>query len=81
MCELENMQNDNTNIYEAVKKIKRQKPPQRLLIKRRDGLTANPTEKSKIVAKYLKKTFYKNMQPYHQHKWQYSLLQMKSGNK
>ena len=81
MRELENMQNDNTKMYEAVKKIKRLKPSQKLLIKEKDELTANPTEQSKIVAEYLKKSFSKNKQsiePYHQHKWQYPLLQMKS---
>ena len=50
-------------MYDALKKIKRLKPPQKLLIKGKDGLTANPTEQRKIAAEYFKKTFYTNKQP------------------
>ena len=49
-AELENLQNDNTKMYEAVKKIKHLRPPQKLLIKGKNGLTANPAEQSKIIA-------------------------------
>ena len=56
------MQNDNTKMYEAVKKIKRLRPPQKLLIKRKNGLTVNPAEQSKTIAEYFKETFYKNKQ-------------------
>ena len=62
-AELENMQNGNTKMYEAVKKIKHLRPPQKLLIKGKNGLTANPAEQSKIIAEYFKETFYKNKQP------------------
>ena len=61
-AELENM-NDSTKIYEAVKKIKRLRPPQKLLMKGKNGLNANPAEESKIIAEHFKKTFYKNNQP------------------
>ena len=50
-------------MYEAVKKIKRLRPPQKLLIKGKNGLTANPAEQSKIIAEYFKETFYENKQP------------------
>ena len=59
-AELENLQNDNTKMYEAVKKIKHLRPPQKLLIKGKNGLTANPAEQSKVIAEYFKETFYKN---------------------
>ena len=49
-------------MYEAVKKIKHLRPPQKLLIKGKNGLTANPAEQSKIIAEYFKETFYKNKQ-------------------
>ena len=55
MFELENMQNDNSNMYEVVKKSNAKNIYLRLLIKGKDGLTANPTEK--------RKTFYRNTQP------------------
>ena len=61
--ELVNMQNDNTKMYEAVKKIKRLRPSQKLLIKGKNGLIANPAERSKIIAEYFKETFYKNKRP------------------
>ena len=61
--ELANMQNDNTKMYEAVKKIKRLRPSQKLLIKGKNGLIANPAERSKIIAEYFKETFYKNKRP------------------
>ena len=37
-------------MYEAVKKIKQLRPLQKLLIKGKNGLTANPAEQSKIIA-------------------------------
>ena len=54
------MQNDSTKMYEEIKKIKRLRPPQKLLIKGINGLTANPAEQSKIIAEYFKEAFYKN---------------------
>ena len=57
------MRNDNTKMYEAVKKTKCLRPPQKLLIKGKNGLTANPAEQNKIIAEHLKETFYKNKQP------------------
>ena len=57
------MRNDNTKMYEAVKKTKGLRPPQKLLIKGKNGLTANPAEQSKIITEHFKKTFYKSKQP------------------
>ena len=62
-AELENLQNYNTKIYEAVKKIKHLRPPQKLLIKGKNGLTANTAEQSKIIVECFKEMFYKNKQP------------------
>ena len=57
------MQNDNTRMYDAIKKIKRLRPPQKLLIKGKSGQTAKPAEQGKIIAEYFRETFYKNKQP------------------
>ena len=54
---------DNNKMYQAVKKIKNLKPTENLLIKGKNGLTANPTEQSEIIAEYFKNTFYKNQEP------------------
>ena len=62
-AELEKMKNENNNMREAVKRIRQLRPPQKLLIKGKNGLTANPAEQSKIIAEYLKETFHKNKQP------------------
>ena len=56
------MQNDNTKMYEGVKKIKHLRPPQKLLLKGKNTLTANPAEQSKIISEYFKEIFYKNKQ-------------------
>ena len=45
------------------KKINHLRPPQKLSIKRKNGLTANPAEQSKIIAEYFQEIFYKNKQP------------------
>ena len=53
-------------MYEAIKKIKHLRPPtpkKKLLIKGKNGLTANSAEQIKIIAEYFKETFYKNKQP------------------
>ena len=55
MLELENMQNDNINMHEAVKKIKCLKPPEKLIIKGKDGQTVNPTEESKMLQNILER--------------------------
>ena len=68
------MKNENTKMYETVKKIKHLGPPQKLLIKWKNGLTANPAEESKITAEYFKETFYEDNsqeQSYHRHEWRY----------
>ena len=62
-AELEKMKNENNKMREAVKRIRQLRPPQKLLIKGKNGLTANPAEQSKIIAEYLKETFHKNKQP------------------
>ena len=38
--------------------MKHLKLPQKLLIKGKDDLTANPTEQNEIVAEYFKRTFH-----------------------
>ena len=62
-AELEKMKNENNKMREAVKRIRQLRPPQKLLIKGKNGQTANPAEQSKIIAEYLKETFHKNKQP------------------
>ena len=57
------MKNDNTKMYDAVKKIKHRRPPQKHLIKGKNSLTANPGEKSNIIVEYFKERSYKNKQP------------------
>ena len=50
-------------MYEAIKKIKHLRPPtpkKKLLIKGKNGLTANSAEQIKIIVEYFKETFYKN---------------------
>ena len=49
-------------MYEAVKKLKHLRPLRKILIKRKNGMIANPAEQSKIIAEYFKETFYKNKQ-------------------
>ena len=49
-AELEKMKNENNKMREAVKRIRQLRPPQKLLIKGKNGLTANPAEQSKIIA-------------------------------
>ena len=64
------MQNDNTKMYEAVKKIKRLRPPRKLLIKGKNDLTANLAGQSKIIVQYLKRRSIKinrQEQSYHPH--------------
>ena len=60
-AKLKNMQNGNTKMYEAVKKIKCQRPPQKLLIKGKNGLTGNPAKQNKIIAEYFKETLIKDV--------------------
>ena len=62
-AELENLQNDNTKTYEAIKKIKYLRPQQKLLINGKHGMTANTAEQNKIIAEYFKEMFYKNKKP------------------
>ena len=50
-------------VWSGIKKIKHSRPPQKLLIKGKKGLTAIQAEQSKIIAEYFKRTFYKNKQP------------------
>ena len=57
------MQNDNTETYEVVKKIKHLRSLEKLLIKGKNDLTTNAAEQSKITAEVFKEMFYKNKQP------------------
>ena len=69
-AELENLQNDNTKMYEAVKKIKHLRPPQKRLIKGKNGLTANTAEQIRLLRNILKRCSIKinNQEPsYHRY--------------
>ena len=61
--DLERNENDTMRIYEAVKKIKRLAPKEKLIIKTKEGLTSNEKMQSEIVAKYFKNIFYTNATP------------------
>ena len=50
-------------MYEAVRKIKRLAPKEKLIIKTKEGLTSNEKMQSEIVAKYFKNIFYTNATP------------------
>ena len=50
--DLERNKNDTIKIYEAVKKIKRLAPKEKLIIKTKERLTSNKKKQSKIIAKY-----------------------------
>ena len=51
------------NMYEAVKKIKRFAPKEKLIIKTKKGFTSNEKRQSEIMAKYFESIFYKNTAP------------------
>ena len=57
--DLERNKNDTIKIYEAVKKIKRLAPKEKLIIKTKERLTSNKKKQSKIIAKYFWKILYK----------------------
>ena len=61
--DLERNENDTMRMYEAVKKIKRLAPKEKLIIKTKEGLTSNEKMQSEIVAKYFKNIFYTNATP------------------
>ena len=50
-------------MYEAVRKIKRLAPKEKLIIKTKEGLTSNEKKQSEIIVKYLKNIFYTNATP------------------
>ena len=58
--DLERNENDIMKMYEAVKKIKRLAPKEKLIIKRKEGLTSNEKKQSEIIAKYFENIFYTN---------------------
>ena len=61
--DLERNENDTMKMYEAVKKIKRLAPKEKLIIKRKEGLTSNEKKQSEIIAKYFENIFYTNGTP------------------
>ena len=61
--DLERNENDTMKIHEAVKKIKRVAPKEKLIIKTKEGLTSNKKKQSEIIAKYFKNIFYTNATP------------------
>ena len=48
----ERNENDTMKMYEAVKKIKRLAPKEKLIIKTKEGRTSNEKKQSEIIAKY-----------------------------
>ena len=58
--DLERNENDTMKMYEAVKKIKRLAPKEKLIIERKEGLTSNEKKQSEIIAKYFENIFYTN---------------------
>ena len=56
-------ENDTMKMYEAVKKIKRLAPKEKLIIKTKEGITSNEKKQSEIIAKYFKNIFYTNATP------------------
>ena len=50
-------------MYEAVKKIKRLTPKEKLITKTKEGITSNEKKQSEIIAKYFKNIFYRNATP------------------
>ena len=61
--DLERNENDTMKMYEAVKKIKRLAPKEKLIIKTKERPTLNEKEQSEIIAKYFKNFFYTNAKP------------------
>ena len=61
--DLERNENDTMKMYEAVKKIKRLAPKEKLIIKTKEGITSNEKKQSEIIAKYFKNIFYTNATP------------------
>ena len=73
MHKLEKRQNDNNKIYEALKKIKRLKPPQKTVNKRKILPDCQSNRAKKVSC-----GIYSTQPIRNQHKWQYALLQMKA---
>ena len=61
--DLERNENDTMKMYEAVKKIKRLAPKEKLIIKTKEGLTSNEKKQSEIIANYFENIFYTNATP------------------
>ena len=50
-------------MYEAVNRIKRLAPKEKLIIKTKEGLTSSKKKQSEIIAKYFENIFYTNATP------------------
>ena len=50
-------------MYEAVSRIKRLAPKEKLIIKTKEGLTSSKKKQSEIIAKYFENIFYTNATP------------------
>ena len=61
--DLERNQNDSMKMYEAVKKIKRLAPKEKLIIKTKEGLTSNEKKTVRNHSKILRKHFSTNATP------------------
>ena len=60
---LKEKKNDTIKIYEAVKKIKRLAPKEKLIIKTKERRTSNEKKQSEITAKHFENIFYTNATP------------------
>ena len=66
--DLERNENDTMKMYEAVKKIKRLAPKEKLIIKTKEGLTSNEKKQSEIIAKYFCcRSYYKHRCQHYSH--------------
>ena len=63
MKSLENNQDDNQKMYDAVRQINKMKPKIPLIVSSGDGQTTDEVEQSKIITSYFKTIFYKNADP------------------
>ena len=50
-------------MHEAVNRIKRLAPKEKVIIKTKEGLTSNEKKQSEIIAKYFENIFYTNATP------------------
>ena len=62
MKPIETKTNNPDKMYAAVKQLKRMKPKKNLLIKTKNGFTANPCKQRELITEYFKKQFFKDVE-------------------